>query len=162
MITSMTSILAGWLAQRATQEQKRKDAAGGRREDHDDAWEKYRETGNVEDLGPYHVVSSHDPFKGNYSLQGDIANWKAWEAPIPEIAKLGTLQASHRELAEAWKDSYAYNTCCNLFQNHVLRQDHICHVSRLRQPWRGFSPCSDRHSIDYYSHCVLITFGFSL
>jgi len=103
MITSMTSILAGWFAQRATQQLKRKDAAGGRREDHDHAWEKYRETGNVEDLGPYHVASSRDSFKGNYSLQGDIADWKAWEAPIPEIADLGTLQTSHRELAKAWR-----------------------------------------------------------
>ncbi len=119
----MTSNLAGWLAQRATQQQKRKDAAGGRREDHDDAWKTYCETGNVEDLCPYHVVSSRDPFYGNYSLQGDIADSKAWEAPIPETANVGTLQMSHRELAEPWKDSSAYNTCCNLFQDHVLRQE---------------------------------------
>jgi len=123
IISILASILTGWFAQKATHQQKRKEAADRRREDHDDAWKKYLETGNVEYLGPHHVVSSGDPFKGHYSLRGDIADWKAWEAPIPEDANLGTLQASHPELAEAWKDSSAYNTCCNLFQNHVLKQE---------------------------------------
>lgn len=142
----MTSILAGWFAQSSTRQQKSKDAVGGRRKDHDDAWEKYRETGNVEDLGPHHVVSSRDPFKGNYSLQGDIADWKAWEAPIPENSNLSTLQTSHRELAEAWKDSSAYDTCCNLFQNHVLRQETLKITSAM---CLGLGSLSEDSGIEY-------------
>ncbi len=91
MIILVTSILASWSAQRFTRQQKRKDAADGRREDHEHDGEKYRKTGNFENLHPCHAISSLDPFKGKYSFQGDIAAWKAWkawEAPIPEISNL--------------------------------------------------------------------------
>ena len=40
---------------------------------------------------------------GDFSLKGDIANWKTWQAPVPKDANLGTLQASHQKMMEAWK-----------------------------------------------------------
>lgn len=92
---------------------------------HNDIFGKFYETNNPEDLPGNALVGPNGRQEDDFSLKGQIANWKLWEAPIPNDANLGTLEALHREQMGLWKNSAAHKTCTTLLQDVILKQENL-------------------------------------
>ena len=104
------------------EEMDQREAAKRQQQLHDEAMVKYRKTKNPEDMPGNHFISPPGREDGNLSLKGQIANWKACEAPVAENMDIRTLNLAHQRLMEAWKTCDTAITCSSLFKSKILSQ----------------------------------------
>ena len=96
----------------------------GKKRESLDSFHKYLKTGEVEDLSPFPFQTVvQDAKDHDFSTKGHTADWSSRLAPITQDASLSTLQGLHHNLMEAWKSSAAYDACCTLFQDVILKQE---------------------------------------